>query len=488
MKTGVWPDEVGVRPIGDWLAELSEDGTEPPGDGDAEPGGDSSPRPGVLATSMHATPVEARGRTEAGAPVEAIPPAEVRARAQARARARASARAEATARAEARARAEDVARADARARAPITGRAVIGDQLRTPIAWCEMGSCICWHGDPAALGEADIRARAIRAGWRVDAHGRLACPRCQQTAPGFRATRPVAPWNQSATITRAAPAAAPLGQIAPIPATRPAAIPPAARPGQDSTASTPPLVLSPPAGRHARRQPALSVPARAADRGPSLADSTGWRWLMLAAQMAGLAGGNGWASPEPAIGPDRLPRIATRTPGQGTGSVRAAREFTLATLRRWGAAERSEDIAIVVSELLTNALRHALPALGAARPRRSIQLGLLQSGPRVLCAVADPRKATPAPLTPDPLAESGHGLHIICALSDTWGYAILGDTGKVVWAAFTPQLTISAPRSQRARLARSSPSSPSDQRRPGGATAGHAPEDSPGSSRGFARQ
>jgi anti-sigma regulatory factor (Ser/Thr protein kinase) len=445
MKTGLWRDDADVRQMSDWLAELRDDGSEPPGDGGAEACGDSGPRAEASAASRHATPLEARGRTEAGAQVEAVPPAEATARAQAGACARASAGAVASARAEAGARAADVAPAEARVRAPITGRAVIGDQLRIPTACCEMGSCISWHGDPAALGEADIRARAIRAGWRVDALGLLACPRCQQAAPGFRATRPVA-WNRSAAITSAAPTAAvrgstsptaPPGQSAPMPATRPGVILPAARPSQDSTASTPPLNLCPPAGRHAKRQPAPSVPAPGADRGPSVAGTADWRWLMLAAEMAGLAGGNGWASPDPAMGRGRLPRIATRTPAEGAGSVRAARDFTLATLRRWDAAERGEDIAIVVSELLTNALRHALPALGDARPRRSIRLGLLQPGPHVLCAVADRSRATPVPLTPDPLAESGRGLHIICALSDRWGYTILGDTGKVVWAAFT---------------------------------------------------
>jgi hypothetical protein len=54
-----------------------------------------------------------------------------------------------------------------------------------------MGSCLSWYSDPAALGEADIRARAIAAGWRVDALGRLACPRCQQNDGRFWATHPV---------------------------------------------------------------------------------------------------------------------------------------------------------------------------------------------------------------------------------------------------------------------------------------------------------
>jgi precorrin 3B synthase CobZ len=51
--------------------------------------------------------------------------------------------------------------AGASACAEITEPSAIGDQLRIPIAWCEMGSCISHHADRAALGEADIRARAV---------------------------------------------------------------------------------------------------------------------------------------------------------------------------------------------------------------------------------------------------------------------------------------------------------------------------------------
>ena len=119
---------------------------------------------------------------------------------------------------------------------------------------------------------------------------------------------------------------------------------------------------------------------------------------MLAADMAGLTSGNLWSTPDPALaGQVCVPRIATRTLGADAGSVRAARNFTTATLRRWDLPERSQDIATVVSELLTNALRHALSGAGDNRPRRPIRLGLLQLGRYVLCAVADPSKATPAP-------------------------------------------------------------------------------------------
>ena len=168
-----------------------------------------------------------------------------------------------------------------------------------------------------------------------------------------------------------------------------------------------------------------------------LEDLTGSRWLMLAAEMAGLMSGSRRLSPDPAAtGWARPPRTTTRALGAEPGSVRAARDFTVATLRRWGTAERSQDIAVVVSELLTNALRHALPGTGDTRPRRPIWLGLLQPGPCVLCAVADPSKTAPSLRVPGSLAETGRGLPIICALSDQWGYTTLSDTGKVVWAVF----------------------------------------------------
>jgi Histidine kinase-like ATPase domain len=170
------------------------------------------------------------------------------------------------------------------------------------------------------------------------------------------------------------------------------------------------------------------------------------RWLILAAEMAGWVNSERRPAPDPAAtGPAGLPRIATRTLGADVGSVRAARDFTVATLHRWGAAERSQDIAIVVSELLTNALRHALPEPGEVRPQWPIRLGLLHPGPFVVCAVADPSRAAPVPQTRSSLAETGRGLHIICALSDQWGYTTPGEGGKVVWAMFTPPLRMPSP-------------------------------------------
>ncbi|MFE4089535.1 ATP-binding protein, partial [Streptomyces sp. YIM B13502] len=43
-------------------------------------------------------------------------------------------------------------------------------------------------------------------------------------------------------------------------------------------------------------------------------------------------------------------------------AVREARRFTRGTLDQWHLGDRFDDVCLVVSELVTNALRHALPA------------------------------------------------------------------------------------------------------------------------------
>lgn len=65
----------------------------------------------------------------------------------------------------------------------ITGQCVIGDQIRVPAAWCAMTGCEAAFADPAALGEADNRVRAVAAGWAKDALGRLVCPACRRNHP-----------------------------------------------------------------------------------------------------------------------------------------------------------------------------------------------------------------------------------------------------------------------------------------------------------------
>jgi hypothetical protein len=183
----------------------------------------------------------------------------------------------------------------------------------------------------------------------------------------------------------------------------------------------------------------------------SPAGSAGWHWLLPAAEMAALAGGGG--APGPDAVPVRwacFPEIAAPASGVDVSRIRAARDFTVSILQRWGVAERREDVAVVVSELLTNALLHALPAVGHGRTGWPIRLGLLQPERGVMCAVADPSRVAPVPQQPEHLGESGRGLHVIAALSDQWGCTSPTDMGKVMWATFStrPASPVSGPRAR----------------------------------------
>jgi hypothetical protein len=87
----------------------------------------------------------------------------------------------------------------------ITEHCVIGDQIRVPAAWCDMAGCVARFADPAALGEADNRARALVAGWGEDGLGRLVCPACQQRHRQSAAREMIVPEP------KAAPARGPAG-------------------------------------------------------------------------------------------------------------------------------------------------------------------------------------------------------------------------------------------------------------------------------------
>lgn len=168
---------------------------------------------------------------------------------------------------------------------------------------------------------------------------------------------------------------------------------------------------------------------------PSLAESGENHWLMPVMEMAALAGWE-WPPPADRAYPFPYPRIATHTPSMGPGCAAAARGFTAATLRRWGVTGRCDDIVTVVSELVTNAWRHARPGRTGTARWRPAELGLLQAGCGVLCAMADASPEAPLAREPGQLAESGRGLTVIGGLSDSWGCAIRAASGKVVWAVF----------------------------------------------------
>ena len=223
MKIKMRRDDASMLEMNDWISELRDnDHAEPIDDAHAEPAADTHAEP---AAGARAEPAAARAEPADDAHDEAAAGAHAEPAAGAHAEPAGGAGAEPAGGARAEpagdggldpgatavpppanrlaASAEVSAGVGASAGGEITEPAAIGDQLRIPIAWCEMGSCISHHVNRAALGEADIRARAILVGWRVDALGRLACPRCQQNGAGFRTSRPVALWDRDAAITRA---------------------------------------------------------------------------------------------------------------------------------------------------------------------------------------------------------------------------------------------------------------------------------------------
>lgn len=104
-------------------------------------------------------------------------------------------------------------------------------------------------------------------------------------------------------------------------------------------------------------------------------------------------------------------------------------------LREWGLEPLCSDTLLVVSELVTNACRHAVPRAGALSDW-SIQFGLVRHDSRLACLVFDPSIEAPVRVDPDERAEGGRGLALIEAFSTDWGWGLLRGQGKVVWASF----------------------------------------------------
>ncbi|MER6084696.1 ATP-binding protein [Streptomyces sp. NPDC001833] len=126
-------------------------------------------------------------------------------------------------------------------------------------------------------------------------------------------------------------------------------------------------------------------------------------------------------------------------------AVREARQFTRRTLGQWDVGDRFDDICLVVSELVTNALRHAVPGETdclVAPQGPAVRLHLMRWTGRLVCAVRDPSHETPVPRDSDDFsAESGRGLFLVDSFSDGWGWHPLAGalSGKVVWALFRLQ-------------------------------------------------
>ncbi|MFD7245782.1 ATP-binding SpoIIE family protein phosphatase [Streptomyces massasporeus] len=113
-----------------------------------------------------------------------------------------------------------------------------------------------------------------------------------------------------------------------------------------------------------------------------------------------------------------------RLPARSDAPARA-RTQVAELLRRWGTRDETRDNALLlVSELVTNAVRFA---------EGPVTVRLIRAGHGLLCEVGDSGNGRPRLRRGDLLDNSGRGLSIVHRLTTRWGVRWT-DTGKVVWA------------------------------------------------------
>ncbi len=111
-------------------------------------------------------------------------------------------------------------------------------------------------------------------------------------------------------------------------------------------------------------------------------------------------------------------------------SVGVARRALVSELQMAGVPDQAVgDAALVISELISNAILHAYPL-----PGEQIQVTWSVDGEAVELAVSDGGSATmPKVSQPPAAAIGGRGLAIVAHLSQAWGVRI-DEVGLTVWA------------------------------------------------------
>jgi anti-sigma regulatory factor (Ser/Thr protein kinase) len=118
-------------------------------------------------------------------------------------------------------------------------------------------------------------------------------------------------------------------------------------------------------------------------------------------------------------------------------SVTLARRRAARLVTEWGHPALAGDVALVVSELMTNALLH-----GSLRDRLiRVQVGVIATALRV--EVSDPREER-EPCLREATGEDqfGRGLLLVGALADDWGVRPRAGVGKTVWAEWRLDVTL----------------------------------------------
>ena len=108
-----------------------------------------------------------------------------------------------------------------------------------------------------------------------------------------------------------------------------------------------------------------------------------------------------------------------------------ARQATRAAVAAWRLGDLADSAVLLVSELVTNAVMHAGPAV--AGTVAGTVLRLEYGGDWLRIEVHDTSPHAPRPRTPDWLDESGFGLMLVDSLATKWGVQQTAQ-GKAVWA------------------------------------------------------
>jgi histidine kinase-like protein len=122
-------------------------------------------------------------------------------------------------------------------------------------------------------------------------------------------------------------------------------------------------------------------------------------------------------------------------------AVPCARLHARQVIWEWGLQALSDQVELIVSELVTNALRVSEGLTGSRYAGRwtpgvpPLRLWLHSADKRVVIQVWDGSDKLPTQQVADVGAESGRGLLLVESMSTEWGsYQPDGSSGKVVWA------------------------------------------------------
>lgn len=113
-----------------------------------------------------------------------------------------------------------------------------------------------------------------------------------------------------------------------------------------------------------------------------------------------------------------------------TTAPRKARDFLVAVCAAWNARDFAEIGGLVLSELVSNAVRHA---------GGYVEVSLVLADGRLTIQVRDGGDGVPAIVPVARRTIGGNGLDIVSRLADSWGVTPEPSGGKSVWCVLTAE-------------------------------------------------